>query len=147
MGDRISSPEPKNKGNNISIVSAICSTGVLAAMFCVCTFNGSAFECFIENHLLPYLRSGQILIMDNVSFHKCPLIIKKLKDIGVSVVFLPPYSPEFNPIENMWSKIKTFLRRQKIRTLKSFELYLKQALESVTEDDCDGWFSHCGYIT
>ncbi|MDA0843487.1 MAG: IS630 family transposase [Bacteroidetes bacterium] len=145
-GERVSSPEPKNKGNNISIVSAICSTGVLAAMFCNCTFNSAAFECFIEKYLLAHLKPGNILVLDNVSFHKSPLIVKALSDMGVSIVFLPPYSPELNPIENMWSKIKNYLRRLKIKKMTCFERGLKKALESVTADDCSGWFSHCGYI-
>lgn len=145
-GQRVSSAEPKNKGNNISIISAIGLSGVIAAMFCSCTFDSRAFECFIERHLLPSLRPGHILILDNVSFHKSNAIKESLNRLGVRIVFLPPYSPELNPIENMWSKIKSYLRSKMIKTIKDFQFHLKTALESVTQEDCEGWFSHCGYI-
>ena len=144
-GKRVSGAEQKNKGHNISVVSAISTTGVLSAMFCNCTFDASAFECFLESHLLPTLRPGNILILDNVGFHKINRFQESMEKIGVKMVFLPPYSPDLNPIENMWSKIKNYLRRIRINNMREFKAYLKKALDSVTGRDCEGWFAHCGY--
>lgn len=83
--------------------------GVISAMYCTCTFDSEGFLSFIKSFLLPELKTGQILIMDNVSFHKQARIIQLIENAGVRVVFLPQYSPELNPIENMWSKLKAYL--------------------------------------
>ncbi len=145
-GERAVSPEPKHLGKNITLVSAMSLTGVLAAMYCICTFNGEGFEAFVENLLIPALRPGQILILDNVNFHKRASVIQAIKSAGVKVVFLPQYSPELNPIENMWSKLKTYLKTMKVKTLDDLNHYLKEGLERITEYDCESWYEHCGYI-
>lgn len=144
-GARAVSAEPKHMGKNITMVAAMSVVGVVAAMYCTCTFDGEGFSAFVENFLLPELKPGQILIMDNVSFHKLDSIIELIESAGIRVVFLPPYSPELNPIENMWSKLKGYLRRQKVKTIEQFEQYLKNGLKKITEYDCQSWFDHCGY--
>lgn len=105
-GNRVVSAEPKNLGKNITLVSAISLTGVVAAMYCTCTFNGDGFETFVEKYLIPELNPQQIVIMDNVSFHKRESVVRAIESTAKKVVFLPQYSPELNPIENMWSKLK-----------------------------------------
>ena len=145
-GKRAVSSEPKNLGKNITLIAAISIFGVLSAMYCSCTFNGSGFLAFIENFLLPELRPGQVLIMDNVNFHKIETIVNIIENAGIRVVYLPQYSPELNPIENMWSKLKAYLKKQKVKTFDQLEKYLKSGLKKITEYDCESWFDHCGYV-
>ena len=145
-GKRAVSAEPKHLGKNITLVAAITLSGVIAAMYCICTFNGEGFGAFVENFLIPALKPGQILILDNVNFHKLSSIIEAIESVGVSVVFLPQYSPELNPIENMWSKLKAYLKSKKVQTLNELKKHLKTGLERITEYDCESWFDHCGYI-
>ena len=145
-GRRVVVPEPKNLGKNITIIAAISVIGVISAMYCTCSFDGNGFLSFIESFLLPCMRPGQILIMDNVNFHKMASIVELIENAGVKVVFLPQYSPELNPIENMWSKLKSYLKKMKVKTLHELKIYLKKGLELITEYDCESWFDHCGYV-
>lgn len=145
--NRVVVPEPKNLGKNITLIAGISLAGVVAAMYCVCNFDGDGFEAFVEKFLLPELEPEQILVMDNVNFHKNESIIEKIESMGVRVVFLPQYSPELNPIENMWSKLKTYLKKKKVKTLDQLEKYLKEGLQKITKYDCEGWFDHCGYAS
>ena len=128
------------------MIAAISIIGVISAMYCTCNFDGSGFLAFIESHLLPELRPGQILVMDNVNFHKIGPIVELIEGAGVRVVFLPQYSPELNPIENMWSKLKAYLKKQRVKTLDQLKKYLKEGLMTITEYDCESWFDHCGYV-
>jgi transposase len=84
--------------------------------------------------------------MDNVPTHKMAAIEEALTTVGARVKFLPPYSPDFSPIENCWSKIKTFLRSVAARTRKDLDAALSKALATITPDDIGGWFAHCGYV-
>tara|TARA_B100000683_G_C12386856_1_gene513770 strand:- start:25 stop:375 length:351 start_codon:yes stop_codon:yes gene_type:complete len=115
-------------------------------MYCSCGFGGDGFLAFVENFLLPELKPGQVLIMDNVNFHKMESIITIIENAGIKVVHLPQYSPELNPIENMWSKLKAFLKKKKVKTFEQLEKYLQIGLNEVTEYDCESWFEHCGYV-
>ena len=85
--------------------------------------------------------------MDNVSFHKQARIIQLIENAGVRVVFLPQYSPELNPIENMWSKLKAYLKQKRVRTVDQLQQHLRLGLEKITEYDCESWFDHCGYVS
>ena len=109
--------------------------------------NRNVFKVFIEQILLPNLWEGACLVMDNLSTHK----VKEIKDIieqaGVKIVYLSPYSPEFNPIENCWSKIKTYLRNLAARSRDELEEGLVKAINKVTETDIRNWFTHCCYCT
>ena len=84
--------------------------------------------------------------MDNVNFHKMSSIVELIEKAGVKVVFLPQYSPELNPIENMWSKLKSYLKKMKVKTLQELKTYLKKGLDLITQYDCEAWFDHCGYV-
>jgi transposase len=103
------------------------------------------FEAYIRQVLLPTLRAGDRLIMDNLSPHKNEPILRLLAEAGVEVLFLPAYSPDLNPIEKMWSKIKTLLRSAEARTPHDLTLAIGQALQSITRQDAVNWFAHCGY--
>jgi len=103
-----------------------------------------AFDVYIEQVLVPALRPGQIVVMDNLSPHKTPRVAALIQAVGAELRYLPPYSPDLNPIELMWSKVKTFLRSARARTQEALYEATRQALESVTPEDATAWFKHCG---
>lgn len=144
-GERLQGLEPKNTGRQITVVGAITLAGVIAAMWCSCTFAGDSYEAFLVHHLYSKLQPGNIVIMDNVPFHKTASVKEIIEAAGARVVFLPPYHPELNPIENMWSKFKNRLRRL-IGDGVNFAKAIAMSLKEITEDDCEGWFDHCGYV-
>jgi transposase len=103
------------------------------------------FFTFIEKCLIPKLTAGKIILLDNVAFHKAFRIKEAIEAVGAKLKFLPPYSPDFPPIENMWSKIKTVLRKFSPRTLNEFKKAIKKAFASISTTDLLAWFRHCGY--
>ena len=104
--------------------------------------DGVAFETYVEHFLLPTLKEGQV-VMDNLQVHKSTKVRKLVESAGASV--LPPYSPDFSPIEEAFSKIKAILRRIEARTQETLVEATGQALNAVSRRDALGWFSHCGY--
>ena len=111
--------------------------------------NGSVdadvFQTYVERVLVPQLRDGDIVVMDNLSPHKAGGIQESIEAIGAEVWYLPPYSPDLNPIEQMWSKIKEFLRKAAARTVDALVAAIGEALKTVTDADIIGWFEYCGY--
>ena len=107
--------------------------------------DGAVFRAYIEQVLAPTLIEGDVVVMDNLGAHKVKGIREAIEGRGATVIYLPPYSPDLNPIEKCWSKIKTYLRAAKARTREALEQALKEALLLVTEKDAIGWFSSCGY--
>ncbi|GHU73574.1 hypothetical protein AGMMS49992_12600 [Clostridia bacterium] len=91
------------------------------------------------------MKEGDTLILDNASAHKVGTVMEPLIEKGINVIFLPPYSPEYNPIELAWSKMKAYLRKEKARTAEDLVCAIGKALETLTNDDCLGWVKHCGY--
>jgi len=104
-----------------------------------------AFNAYVEHVLRLTIKHGDVLVLDNLSAHHASHIEEVAAQCGAEVVWLAPYSPDFSPIELMWSKIKSAMRAAKARTREELERALKAALELVTESDCLGWFRHCGY--
>lgn len=143
--ERVNVHAPYKRGNKITMISAISINEVEAAFYGEWSADGDIFSHFIENLLCPKLHAEHVIIMDNVKFHKIPEIKKLIEATGAKLVYLPPYSPELNPIEEMWSKIKTILRKLSARTLEKFNDAIKIAFESVTDNDLGGWFRHAGY--
>ena len=107
--------------------------------------SGEVFETYACEILCPTLKPGDIVIMDNLSAHKRQATIDIIESTGARVRFLPPYSPDLNPIEKMWSKIKEFLRAAKARTKEFLYDAIAAALKTVTPEDTKGWFTSCGY--
>ena len=103
------------------------------------------FRIYVEEVLLPALRPGAIVVMDNLSPHKSQPTLELMARAGVEVLFLPAYSPDFNPIEKMWSKLKAYLRKAEARTREELEQAIAQALKTVTAQDARNWFASCGY--
>jgi transposase len=143
-GERVSESVPRNYGQQTAIMSALGLDGPPATFTVEGAVDTEVFNIYIEQVLGPTLESGDILILDNLSAHRASRIEAVAAQQGAQVIWLAPYSPDFSPIELMWSKIKTYLRAAKARTRAELEQALIAALK-LTLDDCAGWFSHCGY--
>jgi transposase len=107
--------------------------------------DGLVFKTYVEQVLAPTLVSGDVVVMDNLGAHKVAGVTKAIEARGAKAIFLPPYSPDLNPIEKCWSKIKTYLRAAKARTREALEKALKEALLLITPNDAASWFTSCGY--
>ena len=142
---RIRQAIPFNRGNHQTMIGAISLQRVEAALYGAWSADGSIFLNFIEDYLCPALRPGQVVVMDNVAFHRVAGIEEAIAKAGARLIYLPPYSPELNPIEHMWSKIKNYLRHASARTEKTFKKEIKVAFQNIVPENLAGWFRHCGY--
>jgi hypothetical protein len=136
---------PRNHGPNVTLVAAMSPTGITAAMTMSGAADGEVWHLFVRQILLPSLRPGQIVLCDNLSVHKHLGVRQLIEAAGCQVRFLPPYSPDFSPIEHAFSKLKTSLRRAGARDRAALEDAIAAGLASITAADADGWFGHCGY--
>jgi transposase len=143
-GERVKDYVPDVRFKRQSIPS-LRMNGEMAPIVFSGTLNGDFFKVYIAYCLAPTLSSGDMVVMDNMSSHKVAGVIDPILKKGATVLFLPPYSPDFNPIEMQWSKMKTFLRKSKARTLDLLESAIATALDSVSITDISNWFKHCGY--
>ncbi len=144
-GERVTDAVPRNYGENVTLLGALSLAGVEALMTVNGATDGEVFLVFVREVLSPALRAGNVVIWDNLGAHRSQVVREAVEARGASVIFLPPYSPDMNPIERCWSKIKTYLRAAKARTREALEAAIKQALSTVTESDARAWFKHCGY--
>jgi transposase len=145
-GSRVYDTTIRNYGHNVTLLAAMTLEGVQAAMTLDGAVNEAAFEAFIERVLLPTLRPGQIVIMDNLSCHKTKRVEELLEKAGCQLLFLPTYSPDFSPIEEMFSKLKAFIRRYRCRTVPSLMKAIEQGFKTITAADARGWFAHVGFL-
>jgi len=109
--------------------------------------DADVFQAYVEQVLVPSLRPGYLVILDNLSPHKTPAVETAIRGAEAEVMFLPPYSPDLNPVDQMWSKVKAYLRKVKARTLDTLIEAIRQALASVTDAAVEGGFRCCGYVT
>ncbi len=144
-GERIYEGTPQNYGENITMLACLSESGLSAPMTVEGAVDGNVFLAYVKQVLAPTLSAGDVVIMDNLGAHKVKGVAETIEARGARVIYLPPYSPDLNPIEKCWSKIKTYLRAAKARTRGALEEALKQALLLVTEKDARGWFASCGY--
>lgn len=144
-GQRVIDQVPGERGKNISTIGAISLAGVLTGLSVPGSIDGEVMLFFVEEMLAPLLKQGDVVIMDNVARHKQEEIEDVIEARGALVIFLPTYSPDLNPIENCWSKVKAILRSLKPRTLEELLDALVEAFSSITIDNILGWFTHCGY--
>jgi transposase len=128
-----------------SSFSVFLISKVEAALYGQWATEGEVFTKFFEQSLRPMLNPNHVVVMDNVSFHKVQRVNQIIQQAGARLIYLPPYHPELNPIEEMWSKIKNRLRHLSARTLPTFPLAIKNAFQAVTQSDLMGWFKHAGY--
>ncbi len=143
-GERVTDHIPGRR-ETYSVVAALRTGGVVAPMVLPGAMNTDSMLIWVEQVLAPALRPGDIVVWDNVGFHNAPEVIDAVKRRGARVEFLPPYSPELNPIEEAWSKVKSILRTAKARVVDALVVALGDALSAVTKSDCVGWFTHAGY--
>lgn len=144
-GRRAIAKVPRNRGSNLSLIAALSAHGIGAEMVLDGAVDGDAFEAWVEQALIPWLRPGQVVVWDNVPPHHRPAVQMLVESAGCSVIFLPGYSPDFNPIEEAFSKIKASLKAAAARTREALQTAIAQALRSITPKDIFGWFNHCGY--
>ena len=144
-GERVYDTVPQNYGENITMLACLSADGLSAPMTVEGAVDGAVFLAYVEQVLAPTLLKGDVVVMDNLGAHKVKGIKEAIESRGAKVIYLPPYSPDLNPIEKCWSKIKTYLRAAKARTREALEQALKEALLLVTKKDAQGWFASCGY--
>ena len=144
-GERLIDATPHGHWAITSILSSFRLDGSTAAMSLEGPTDRPAFETYVERVLLPTLQPGDIVVVDNLAPHRSPRATKLIQQVGAELWFLPPYSPDYNPIEKMWSKIKAYLRKAKARTKQALEAAIAAALHSITPQDALGWFRLCGY--
>ncbi len=144
-GDRLVDAVPNGHWSTTSMLSCLRLDGSTAAMSLDGATDRVAFETYVERVLVQTLRPGDIVVMDNLAPHKSPWAAALIRSAGAELRFLPPYSPDFNPIEKMWSKVKAHLRKAKARSRTALDRALGRALRSVTAEDAKGWFTSCGY--
>ena len=127
------------------MISSIRLDGSTACMSIAGATDTAVFRAYVSEVLGPTLRSGDIVVMDNLAPHKSDPTLQLIADQGAEVLFLPAYSPDFNPIEKMWSKVKALLRSAEARTPEELVEAIASALARVTANDALGWFTSCGY--
>lgn len=146
-GRRLLSSAPAGHWNTTTMIAAIGLDGVHAPFALDGGIDGDTFLVYVEKILLPTLQGGEIVVLDNLASHKLPRVAALIESTGAEVWYLPPYSPDFNPIENMWSKVKQILRSIAARTFDGLVDAIRTALDRVATSDLLGWFNHCGYTT
>ena len=144
-GVRVVDTVPQNYGQNITLLAAFSLQGLSAPMTVEGAVDTEVFRSYVDHVLGPTLRPGDIVLMDNLAVHKVKDIVAAIHARGARVEYLPPYSPDLNPIEKCWAKLKTALRQAKARTREALEEALKQALQTISVADACAWFAHCGY--
>lgn len=146
-GSRVYDFKPYYRGTKVSVIGGISLTKVLAVMTINGSMDGEAYKVFIERCLLPQLWVGAVVVMDNLPAHKVEEVKPLIESVGASVLYLSPYSPEFNPIEHWWSQLKAFLRQFSPKTKLAVDGLIKIALELVNPVHLRNWFANCCYCT
>jgi transposase len=145
QGTRAYGDCPNTRGKNVTMIGGVSLQGFVASL----TFQGGtdslAFQTYVNEVLVPNLWQGACVVMDNFRSHKVAGIKEAIEAAGAKLVYLPPYSPDFNPIENCWSKVKECLRSNAVRTYEALDQAITEAFNSVTIQDMIGCFTHCCY--
>ena len=143
--ERVNDYVPDVRFERTSLMAALGVNGIIAPLAYKGTLNGEFFIAYVKECLAPIMSKGETLILDNLSPHKVKDALKPLTDKGINVIFLPPYSPDFNPIELAWSKIKTYLRKVKARSFNDLFHAIGAAIDTVSVNDILSWVRHYGY--
>jgi transposase len=146
-GRRAFGKAPRNWGKNVTLMSSITTEGMGPSMSIQGSSDTQSFGLYMRNVLAPRLRSGQIVLMDNLSVHKAAWVRELIEQKGCQLWLLPSYSPDLNPIEEAFSKVKNLIGKAKARTLAGLFAVTGRALEAVSEEDARGYFEDCGYNT
>jgi transposase len=143
--ERVVDYVPDVRFDRLSILSSVRLDGTIVPFAYKGTLDGPLFLAYVNKFLTPTLKEGDLVIMDNASPHKVKGVVEEIENKGAFVLYLPTYSPDLNPIEKMWSKIKAHLRKVKARTVDALYNALKDALDSVSISNIKGWFSEANY--
>jgi len=144
-GKRAAEAVPRNYAASTSMIATLGVDGVEATMLIEGSVDTLCFNAYCEKVLRPTLKIGDIIVLDNLRAHRASRIEEIAAGCGAQVLWLPPYSPDFSPIELMWSKVKAYLKKVKARTQAELEKAISEALQTITISDCLNWFRHCGY--
>ena len=144
-GERIVGIVPRNRGVVLTVVGAVALDGVRAMMAYEGGTTAEAFLRFAREMLVPSLRPGDVVVLDNLGAHRAVGVRETIEAAGARVLYLPPYHPELNPIELAWSKLKALLKTIGARDLPALATALKLTKDLLTPSDMEGWYRHCGY--
>jgi len=144
-GARIEEGVPAGRWRTLTILGAVSLTGWVAAMSIEAPTDGEVFRAYLEHVLCPQLKPGQLVVMDNLGAHKVDGVRELIAQTGASLCYLPPYSPDFNPIEQCWAQVKQRLRKLKARSVATLQRALPEALATLTPQNAANCFRHCGY--
>ncbi len=143
QGSRAYSDAPDQGGNNLTLIGAMALRGLVGEMTLPGAADALALKTYVKQVLVPNLWTGACVVMDNLRAHKVAGLRESIEAVGATLVYLPPYSPDFSPIENCWSKVKEFLRARAARTYAQLDSAITDALAAITTKDISGWFTHC----
>ena len=144
-GERAYGRVPRNRGKNTTLIASMGAQGMGPCLAVEGATTKVVFETYVERVLAPSLRAGQVVVLDNLGAHKGGRVRELVEGRGCELLFLPPYSPDFSPIEEAFSKVKTLLRQAAARTRGALVASIGRALDAVGAQDARGWFAHCGY--
>lgn len=144
-GERVQEGAPGGHWQILTLLGAMTANGLVATMTIPSPTDGDVFLAYVEQVLCPALKPGQVVVMDNLSAHKVSHVRDRIEQVGATLLYLPPYSPDFNPIEKAWSKIKQLLRSAKARASEALDEAITQAIAAITPQNATAWFQHCGY--
>ncbi|MCA1626591.1 MAG: IS630 family transposase [Acidobacteria bacterium] len=144
-GERVVGHVPFTRGANHSLLGSLGLRGMVASLLLKGSVDHSAFDAFVNELLLPQVRAGDVLLLDNLPAHKASAVEESAARAKAEVIWLPAYSPDFSPNENCWLKIKNLVRGQQPRTTQELNKAVSAAVQAVTKGDIAAWFKHCGY--
>lgn len=144
-GQRIPEAIPAGHWRSFTLLGAMTHSGLLASMTVEASTDSDVFLAFLDQLLCPQLRTGHIVVMDNLAAHKVPEVKERIEATGATLLYLPPYSPDLNPIEKCWAKVKQVLRSLKARTAATLDPAITEAVAAITPENALAWLHHCGY--
>ena len=144
-GERAYDFKPFYRGSKVSVIGAITVSKVLAVMTLDDSMDGAAFKVYVSQCLVPQLWKGAVVVMDNLAAHKVEAIAPLIEAVGARILYMSPYSPEFNPIDHWWSQLKAFLRQFSPTTSKRVDMLIKIAMNLMNPSHLRNWFAHCCY--
>jgi transposase len=144
-GQRAVGKVPRNYGASMTLMASLSLSGMGEAFVLDGAADAAAFEVYVEQLLAPSLHAGPVVILDHLSIHLGPRVRQAIEAKGCRLLFLPAYAPDFSPLEEAFSKVKSVLRRTGARTREALQEAIAQALDLITAQDARGWFLHCGY--
>jgi len=145
VGKRLVAKVPHGHWKTTTLIAALCTTGIRCSTVVDGAINADVFEAFVRQVLVPQLRVGDVVVLDNLSSHKSATTRQLIEKAGAAMLFLPPYSPDLNPIEMIFSKIKQLLRSMACRTREALWNAMQSVLDQVSASDSLNCFRHCGY--